>query len=198
MAKIPTRAELDYYLQTHDLSTANPCTLKENRFKTPNPEEPGSELYCWRGIIHTHKDGKPDCVIGSVCDPYSFTNARTRFCLTWGCDPHLYVANEGTADAGVTVINERGGTVVYTPKKECEGAFVNKFSCIMKGFRQSLDFALDPANKKQLLVRMSMAFALLIVLLIVWRVSSKQYPRQYHSFQRLTGNVRFKGVKRKR
>lgn len=194
MARIPTAQELEYYLQTHDLHRTTPCTLKENRFKIKNPEEPGKELYCWKGIIRQ----QPDCVVGSVCDTYSYTNARTRFCLTWGCSPHLYVANEGTEDSGLTVMNERGGTVVYNSKKECEGAFISKFQCFISGIRQSLDFALDPANKKQILVKMTIWFGILIAGIIAYKLASQKYPTQINNLKMMTGNIHAKGVSRRR
>lgn len=193
MARIPTREEIEFYLQTHDLYRTTPCTLKENRSKIKNPEEPGKDLYCWKGIIRQ----QPDCVVGSVCDPYSYTNARTRFCLTWGCSPHLYVANEGTEDSGLTVLNERGGTVVYNSKKECEGAFISKINCFISGLRQSLDFALDPNNKKQLLIKLTIWFGLLIAGIIAYRIALAKYPQKMGRLKDFTGNIRAKGISRR-
>jgi hypothetical protein len=110
----------------------------------------------------------------------------------------LYVANEGTEDSGLSVINERGGTVVYNSKKECEGAFINKIQCFISGVRQSLDYALDPANKKDLLIRLTITFGLLIAGIIAWKVSSKRYPRQFNKAKALTGNIYAPGIKRRR
>lgn len=162
--------DLRHYLYTHDLSTASPkqCTLTENRFKTPFVDPASgktTDLYCWKGRIRT----EPDCVIGSVCDPFSYTNARSSFCRTWGCQPDLFVSNEGTADAGLPVVNQRGGVVVYTPKAQCEGGIAKQFNCMLSGIRQSFANAFDPKNRSRLLMSMMLLSAFVITGVILFR-----------------------------
>lgn len=178
-------SNINYYLLTHDLYTtsSNLCTLKENRFRTPYKDANGqtASLYCWRGRIQT----TPDCVIGSVCDPYSYTNARSSFCRTWGCQPNLYVSNEGTLDAGTPVINQRGGLVVYTPKTECEGGIARQFNCMLSGVRQSFANAVDPKNRKKLMMSVITLSAALVVGIILLR--------RYR--QKTRGKKFFKGIR---
>ena len=170
---------IDYYLQTHDLYTTDACTLKDNRFKINNFVDPEDNnkvknLYCWKGIIYQ----QPECVIGTVCDPYSYTNARTRFCLTWGCEAHKLVSNEGTEDAGLDVVNGRGGIVVYNQKDKCQGAMVNKLKCILDGMHQSVDNALDPEHKTRSVLTMVIALVVLIVGAVIFRTMIKDKTRK--------------------
>src|ERR1700716_4209783 len=109
-------ADIQNYLTTFDLSQTSGCELKENRFSIPNVRDANTgktySLYCWKGRITFTDASKQECDIGSICDVYSYANARTRFCLQWGCQPNLYVSNQGTTDAGNAVVNDRGGVIV--------------------------------------------------------------------------------------
>lgn len=163
--KLPTKEELEYYLYTHDIQqNVSPCTLKENRYSIDNfydkeDDKTYKEIYCWKGIIHQ----RPECTIGTVCDPNSYAGARSRFCLTWGCpEAFLYVGDA----AGQAIVNERGGVVVFNQKEKCEGAFINKMNCFIGGIRQSMDNLLDPANRKELMLKMSILTVVFIVAMI--------------------------------
>ena len=164
MRDLPDPESLEYKLYTHDIGKISPCDLKENRYTMENfydteDKKTYSQIYCWKGIIRKN----PDCVVGTVCDPYSFTNARTRFCLTWNCpDPHLYVADL----SGEAVVNERGGVVVFNPKDKCKGGFLSQINCFVSGMRQSLDHVLDPANRKQLLIQVAIISVMVTIGLI--------------------------------
>ena len=164
--ELPDPESLEYRLYTHDIGKpVGPCDLEENRYTMDNffDEEENKlykQIYCWKGIIRKN----PDCVIGTVCDPHSFTNARTRFCLTWNCpEPNLYVADL----SGEDVMNERGGVVVFNQKDKCAGGFLNQVNCFIGGMRQSFDHILDPANRKQLMIQMTVLAILVTVSLIV-------------------------------
>lgn len=183
-------SDLRHYLYTHDLYTTSParCTLTENRFKTPFTEPNGkqSSLYCWKGRIRT----EPDCAIGSVCDVFSYTNARSSFCRTWGCQPDLFVSNAGTIDAGTPVVNQRGGVVVYTPKKECEGGIAKQFNCMLSGIRQSFTNAFDPKNRGTLMKSVILLSVFVVVGVIVFR---KYGPK----VKRGKGGIDFSTLKRR-
>jgi hypothetical protein len=167
--KLPDPGSLKYKMFTHDIGTLNVCDLEENRYKIENfsDVEEGKvypQIYCWKGIISKN----PDCKIGTVCDPYSFSGARTRFCLTWGgCEPHLYVAD----DKGQPIVNERGGIIVYTKKADCEGGIINQAKCFVNGIRQSADYILDPENRRSLIIQMVTLSAIVTIgLIIILRV----------------------------
>ena len=176
-ANLPTPKELEYYLYTHDIQQGiSPCDLAENRYKIDNFDDQESgkhydQIYCWKGILYK----KPGCTIGTVCDPNSYAGARTRFCLTWGCpQAHLYVGDA----TGEPIVNERGGVVVFNQKDKCKGAFINQFNCFIGGIRQSLDNALDPANRKELLLRMSvLAIFFIIGMIALVRARRSKNPR---------------------
>lgn len=174
--ELPTKEEIDYYLYTHDIEqNVSPCDLDENRYSIDNfyDKEAGKtykEIYCWKGIIHK----KPNCMIGTVCDPNSYAGARTRFCLTWDCpQPHLYVGDK----TGEPIVNERGGVVVFNLPSKCEGAFINKINCFIGGIRQSFDHMLDPANRKQLMIQMSvLAVVFIISMIVLLRMRKSKNP----------------------
>lgn len=166
LADLPDPKSLEYRLHTHDIGRqSGPCNIHENRytiddFYDKEDNKTYKQIYCWKGIIKS----TPDCTIGTVCDPHSYTNARTRFCLTWGCkDPHLYVADL----SGEPVVNERGGVVVFNQKEKCAGGFLNQVNCFIGGMRQSLDHVLDPANRRQLLIQMATISMIVTIGLIV-------------------------------
>ena len=163
--KLPTKEELEYYLYTHDIQqNVKPCTIHENRYKIDDfydkeDDKRYKQIYCWKGIIHN----KPECTIGSVCDPNSYVGARTRFCLTWGCpQPNLYVGDA----TGESIVNERGGIVVFNHKEKCKGAFINQAQCFIGGIRQSMDHLLDPANRKELMIKVSILSVVFIISMI--------------------------------
>ena len=131
----------------HNIQTLYQCDLEENRFRDENG------LYCWRGI--TQK--RPDCVVADTCSPYSYTDARTAFCVQFGCDPTLAVANPEGLQSPVD--NRRGGIVVFVDPKRCEG-FVDTAGCFLDGVVQSFDKLAAPARQDETL----MSFAILTVL----------------------------------
>jgi hypothetical protein len=155
---------LQYYTQLHDIYTVpagQPCTLSENRVKIDDvdPSTGGKQsVYCWKGIIYQ----KPQCEIGTICSPYSYSTARSAFCSIFKtCDPTVYVSNEGTQDAGIPVKNERGGIIVYNPKNSCGGGITGWLNCVLSSVRQSADNLLDPANKMHLILTAVVAFGAL-------------------------------------
>jgi len=163
--ELPDPGSLRYKLSTHDIGRLEVCDIDENRYRIENfydeeEDKTYPQIYCWKGIISQN----PDCKIGTVCDPYSFSGARTRFCLTWGgCDPFLYVAD----DKGQPIVNERGGIIVYTKKEDCVGGVMNQGKCFVNGLRQSADHILDPQNRRSLIIQMVTLSAIVTVSLIV-------------------------------
>jgi hypothetical protein len=172
---LPDPETLEYRLYTHDVGKISPCDINENRYTLDNfydkeDDKLYKQIYCWKGIIKK----TPDCTIGTVCDPHSYTNARTRFCLSWGCkDPHLFVADL----SGEAVVNERGGVIVFNQKEKCVGGFLNQVNCFVGGMRQSLDHILDPANRKQLLIQtviLSVVVTISLIILLRFRGSKNK------------------------
>ncbi len=165
--ELPKPGSLKYKLYTHDIGKINVCDIDENRYRIENfydseEDKTYPQIYCWKGIISGYPNA--DCKIGTVCDPYSFSGARTRFCLTWGChDPYLYVAD----DKGDVVVNERGGIVVFNKKEDCSGGLFNQGKCFVSGIRQSADHLLDPLNRRQLMIQMITVSIVGIIGLIV-------------------------------
>ena len=134
----------------HNLQTNAECTLKENRYRDENG------LYCWRGI--TQK--RPDCVIADTCSPYSYTDARTAFCVQFNCpNPNLFVANPEGLQSPVE--NRRGGIVVFVDPQRCEGA-VDTAGCFLDGITQSFDKLANPQRSDDTM----MSFAIMTVLAV--------------------------------
>ena len=174
--ELPDPGSLRYKMYTHDIGSPSSCDIKENRYKLDNfydaeEDKTYKQIYCWKGIIRQN----PDCKVGTVCDPHSYSGARTRFCLTWGCsDPHLYVAD----DSGDPIVNERGGIIVYTKKEDCVGGFLNQGNCFVSGIRQSLDHILDPENRRALITQMVILSVIVAVsLIVVLRVRGSKHRR---------------------
>ena len=169
-----------HYLLTHDLYTTSPqlCTLTENRFRQTFTDSSGKQtpLFCWKGRIQTD----PDCVIGTTCSPYSYTEARSQFCKTWGCTPNLYVSNAGTVDANIPVTNQRGGIVVYNNKEKCKGGFASQLNCLMDGFRQSVANIMDPRYRGRFLIGMTAMIIFAIVAAVAYRNYRKKYGKRKH------------------
>ena len=162
-SELPSPGSLRYKMYTHDISTASICDLDENRYKIDNfydaeEQKTLDQIYCWKGILRKN----PDCKIGTVCDPHSFSGARTRFCLTWGCDPFEYVAD----DKGQPIDNERGGIIVYNNKQDCKGSLINQLKCLTGGLRQSADHILDPENRRSLIIQIVTLAAIVTIGLI--------------------------------
>lgn len=162
--ELPDPNSLRWKMYTHDIGTLNVCDIHENRYKIPDfydaeEDKTYDQIYCWKGIISQN----PDCRIGTVCDPHSYSGARTRFCLTWGCpDPHLYVAD----DKGERIVNDRGGIIVFNQKEECKGGFINQLKCVTSGLRQSADNILDPENRRALITQMVIIAAIMVAFII--------------------------------
>lgn len=173
--ELPDPDSIRYKITTHDIGKLNVCDLEENRysikdFYDTDEDKAYEQIYCWKGIIKQN----PDCVVGTVCDPNSYSGARTRFCLTWGCSPFKYVAD----DNGQPVMNERGGIIVYVKKQECSGGFVNQLNCFVNGIRQSADYILDPENRRSLIIQMvTLAVAVTVFLIAILRFRGSKNKR---------------------
>src|SRR5215212_2446909 len=150
------------YLKTHDIGIVKNCDISENRLKI---KIAGKDLYCWRGLIKQ----QPNCVSGTQCDPYSYTNARARFCLTWGgCEPFKFVGNPKNEQS--PVLNRRGGIVTYNPMEDC-GTGTGFFNCLKDGVGQSLDNAASQPQKTL------MGVAVGIGALLVGTILVKSHPK---------------------
>lgn len=177
-AELPSEESLKYKLYTHDIGKLNACDIDENRYKILNfydkeDDKTYKQLYCWKGIISGYPN--PDCKVGTVCDPNSYSGARTRFCLTWDCpDPFLYVAD----DKGQPVVNERGGIVVFNKKADCAGSLINQLKCFTGGIRQSADHILDPNNRKALMIQMlTLSIMVTVGLIVILRIRGSKNKR---------------------
>lgn len=173
--ELPDPGSLRYKMYTHDIGSPSSCSINENRYKLEDfydteEDKTYKQIYCWKGIIRQN----PDCKIGTVCDPHSYSGARTRFCLTWGCDPHLYVAD----DSGDPIVNERGGIIVYTKKEECAGSLINQSKCFVSGIRQSMDHILDPENRRALITQMAIISVIVTIsLIVILRVRGSKHKK---------------------
>lgn len=184
------------YLQPFNMyapATQN-CTdlIHENRFNlnfTNTSTGKQDKFYCWQGIIAQ----QPQCVIGSVCSQYSYTEARTAFCQTWGREPggcagnqaDLYVPNEGTADANVPVVNERGGIIAYNPAGSCQGTTtVGGLQCMVNSLRQSFAHVLDPKNEKNLIIAGIVGFAFLLIVAFYGKNIRNKLPKSKDVFSK--------------
>lgn len=136
------------------------CARLENKYMSPEG------LYCWKGIV-TQQYGK-NCTLASVCDPTSFTGARSRFCATFQrysgkkrelCEIGKYVADPG--DPSPT--NNRGGIMTNVNSKEC-GQLAGWLGCILNGTKQSLtDFKRDKKRAVGAMVSLVAATVFLVL-----------------------------------
>lgn len=127
-------------------------------------------FYCWQGVVAT----EPNCVIGSVCSQYSFTEARTAFCDAFGAEPggcgsnalaNVYVPN---INPNQPVTNERGGIIAANAPGACSGqAIIGQLQCMVNSVRQSAANVLDPHNYKNLIYTGATLTVFIIIMVII-------------------------------
>lgn len=122
-------------LYIHNIQYGNCNIMGDNRFRDPNG------LYCWRSRIQS----EPECIVGEICSPLSYSDARSRFCYTFGgsadprkpgdttCVPNQYVGPLPGEDPFTG--NIRGGIVTY--EDMCKG-ISGRLRCLGKGLSQSI------------------------------------------------------------
>lgn len=131
-------------LAAHDLAIIGDCTITDNRFMD-------GDLYCWYGVVKQSTGDEKGCITAKTCSPVSFTDARDRFCLTFGCKPGEYVANFDQSP----VPNRRGGTAMDTVPAYCHGA-QGYIRCLGLGFKRSTATALAPQNRSKTMLSMGL------------------------------------------
>jgi len=165
--------ELVNLLKAHNMGIlSGKCDPGENRFKDPK-----FGLYCWRGIARRKEEleaGK-SCIIAEACSPQSFSDARTRFCLTFGCpDPFRYTDNTlpGEVEQGA-VANRRGGVLVFNNKEKCTG-LAGVLGCVGDGVKQSIDnVASNTESHKNLLISVGGLIAIALGIRIIFAKKKK-------------------------
>lgn len=97
--------------------------------------DPESGYYCWTGYITQ----EPDIIMGTACSPTSYTDARSRFLLTfpefWNqsqvTNPFKPVINPG----GTLQPNDRGGVIIEQAVDCSSKTF---FQCLTTSAKESL------------------------------------------------------------
>ena len=144
----------------------------DNRFK-----DTATQYYCWRGITEIKPTSGTGMILAEACDPISYTDARTRFCLTFGCpDPFRYVRPpEGDA---TVVKNKRGGITVYNHKEECTGG-AGFLKCLAGGVKESMSQVVLPENKTRNIVSLGgLLVALMVIAVLVKKKKIKLFKKR--------------------
>lgn len=165
------------YLNPFDLySPSGDCLsqVKENRFNlnfTNSNDGSKETLYCWKSIAAQ----QPKCVVGSICSQYSYTEARTAFCLAFGGEIGGCGSNELAnqyvpgINPNEPVLNERGGIIAYNPAGSCSNqAVIGQLQCFVNSARQSAANVLNPSNYKNLIytaITLSVFIGILVLLI---------------------------------
>ena len=141
----------------------------DNRFR-----DPATQYFCWRGITEIKPTTGTGMILAEACDPVSYTEARTRFCITFGCkDKFRYVSPP--AGEPTIVKNKRGGITVYNHIEECTGG-AGFLSCFTGGVKESIAQVLIPENKTKNIVSLGgLIVALFIIAVLVKKKKVKLF-----------------------
>lgn len=147
LVEIPYEEQLLY---AHNFHTVPKDTkFGDNRFRDDT-----TGYFCWRGITEIKDAANPNAwVLAEQCDPASYTAARTRFCLTFGClQPFRYSPfkpGDVPEGQGQEVPNRRGGIIVSNNVEECSKTGASFINCLMSGTKESIGHAVAPEHTTQ-------------------------------------------------
>lgn len=171
-------AEIEYedqILYAHNFTqVAEDYDFGDNRFR-----DPYTNYFCWRGITELKPTTGTGKILAETCDPASYTAARTRFCLTFGClQPFRYAGFKPGEEANGEVPNRRGGIIVANNIEECSigGTNIGFLSCLTNGVKESVSHSLQPDHKyKVVLSGIALALFFLVLVRIIRRRKSKRH-----------------------
>jgi hypothetical protein len=147
----------------------------DNRFR-----DDITKYFCWRGITEIVYPGhEGEWLLAEQCDPASYTAARTRFCLTFGClQPFRYSPfKPGEENEGDEVPNRRGGIIVANNIEECAkgGAGTGLIKCVTTGLKESISHSLEPDHKSKIILS---GIALAITFLVLVRIAKRRKSKR--------------------
>ena len=173
--QLPVLSEIDpstlqRYLTAHSVQKIGGNCVQQLKATGNTFKEPSTGLYCWRGIVRQ----RPSCTIAETCSPISFTDARTRFCLTFQrysgkkqalCKPSEFVVDPTDPSPP----NRRGGILVRQDIEKCKGA-AGFLTCALEGGKQSLgDLKSDPSRRNKALMSVGAVLVALFGLAVLYR-----------------------------
>jgi hypothetical protein len=150
---------------------------KDSKFGDNRFRDPTSGFYCWKGITEIVYPGhEGEWMLAEQCDPASYTAARTRFCLTFGClQPYRYAGFLPGDNPGMEVPNRRGGIVVANNVEECSKQGIAGFAkCLGDGVKESIGNTLAPENKMKLITSMGALVVTFLVVVAIYKRRKKK------------------------